>query len=280
MKFRRILAVLAPLAVALLMPVHSPAQTPTPPPPAPAKRGFLISRDVPSPEQVARGQKTYIASCGFCHGSRATGGENGPDLVRSVLALRDEDGDQIGPVILKGRPDKGMPPIPLPPDQIKDVAAYLRARQQEAINRGGYQIQNVVTGDAAKGRAYFSGAGKCNTCHSPSGDLKGIASKFDAVALQARFLYPETRARRSGGNAGKTKTVAVTLAGKTHSGVLEYLDDFSVSLRDQDGVYQSYSRGAGVKVEVTDPLAAHEAQLVKYTDADIHNLLAYLVTLK
>ncbi|HXA65365.1 MAG TPA: c-type cytochrome [Bryobacteraceae bacterium] len=263
--------------------VPLPAQPPPAQPPRPG-RSFLISRDVPDPAGVERGQKIFVARCGFCHGSNANGGESGPDLVRSVLALDDEGGDKIGPVIRNGRPDKGMPAFPLTDDQIKDVGAFLRSRQQAAINRNAYTIQNIVTGDAKKGQAYFNGAGRCNTCHSPTGDLGGIANKYDPVALQSRLVYPRTqRPRRAEGPEPKVipTPVTVTLAsGQTVTGTLEYIDDFDVALRDASGDYRSFTRDAGVKVDVRDPLAAHEELLKKYTDEEMHNLVAYLETLK
>ena len=260
--------------------VPLPAQPPQAQPPRPG-RSFLISRDVPDPAGVERGQKIFVARCGFCHGSNANGGESGPDLVRSVLALDDEGGDKIGPVIRNGRPDKGMPAFPLTDDQIKDVGAFLRSRQQAAIN---HTIQNIVTGDAKRGQAYFNGAGRCNTCHSPTGDLAGIANKYDPVALQSRLVYPRTqRPRRAEGPEPKVipTPVTVTLAsGQTVTGTLEYIDDFDVALRDTSGDYRSFTRDAGVKVDVRDPLAAHEELLKKYTDEEMHNLVAYLEILK
>jgi len=238
----------------------------------------LISRAVPDPAAVERGQKVFVANCGFCHGRTAEGGDSGPDLVRSPLALDDDEGDKIGPVIEHGRPGKGMPPFHLPSDQIKDIAAFLRSRQQAAIDRNAYTILNIVTGNPEKGREYFNGPGRCNTCHSPTGDLAGIARKYDAVALQSRFLYPRPRSK----DAEQVRSeVTVRLAGgQSFSGTLEYMDDFNVALRDASGDYHSFLRDAGLKVEVHDPLAVHAALLKKYTDADIHNLLAYLVTLK
>ena len=274
------------LFLAFLLPLAAQPQRPAQPPPAPGRggRNFLISRDVPDPAAVERGQKTFVARCGFCHGSNANGGESGPDLVRSVLALDDEGGDKIGPVIRNGRPDKGMPAFPMSDDQIKDVAAFLRSRQQAAIDRNTYTIQNIVTGDAKKGQAYFNGAGRCNTCHSPTGDLARVATKYDPVALQSRFLYPgPRRARRGEGPPpkGVPTPVTVTLAsGQKVTGTLEYIDDFNISLRDATGVYRSFERDASLKVDVRDPLAAHEELLKKYTDDDMHNLVAYLVTLK
>ena len=250
-----------------------------PPPSASPRPGgnMLITRTVPDAAAVDRGQKIFIGNCGFCHGTTAQGGDSGPDLVRSALALDDEHGDKIGPVIEQGRASKGMPAFHLPPDQIQDIAAFLRSRQQAAIDRNAYSILNVVTGDREKGREYFNGAGRCHSCHSPTGDLAGIAKKYDAVTLQSRFLYPRQRA----GEAPVHPQVTVTLAsGQPFSGALEYLDDFNVALRDASGEYHSFSRDAHVKVEVHDPLAAHAELLKKYSDADMHNLLAYLVTLK
>lgn len=276
--------ILASAVAVALVPLAAQQPRPAQPQGPAGRRNFLISRAVPDPAAVERGQKTFVARCGFCHGSNGNGGESGPDLVRSVLALDDEGGDKIGPVILNGRPAKGMPAFSLTGDQIKDVAAFLRSRQQAAIDRNTYTIQNIVTGDAKKGQAYFNGAGRCNTCHSPTGDLARIGSKYDPVALQARFIYPqERRSPRDQGSPSKgiSTPVTVTLAsGQTITGTLEYIDDFDVALRDGSGEYHSFSRDPGLKVDVRDPLAAHEELLKKYTDDDMHNLVAYLVTLK
>jgi cytochrome c oxidase cbb3-type subunit 3 len=278
--------VIAAIFAAGLMPLVGQPPRPAQPPAGPGRggRNFLISRAVPDPAAVERGQKTFVARCGFCHGSNANGGESGPDLVRSVLALDDEGGDKIGPVIRSGRPDKGMPAFAFSDDQIRDVAAFLRSRQQAAIDRNTYTIQNIVTGDAKKGQAYFNGAGRCNTCHSPTGDLARVATKYDPVALQSRFLYPGTRRLRRGEEPPPqtiVTPVTVTLAsGQTIKGTLEYMDDFNVALRDASGDYRSFDRSAGLKVDVRDPLAAHEELLKKYSDDDMHNLVAYLETLK
>ena len=265
------LATLSLLTVASLA-----AQAPAPSAPAPPRRNFLISRAVPDPAAAERGQKFFSSNCGFCHGSAAQGGDTGPDLVRSALALDDERGDRIGPVILQGRSGKGMPAFHLPPEQIQDIAAFLRSRQQAAIDRNAYTILNVVTGDAQKGREYFNGEGRCSTCHSPTGDLAGVAKKYDAVALQSRFLYPRPRPDAQPVRPGVTVRLA---SGKSFTGSLEYLDDFNVALRDAAGDYHSFSRER-LKVEIKDPLAAHAELLKKYSDADMHNVLAYLVTLK
>jgi cytochrome c oxidase cbb3-type subunit 3 len=247
---------------------------------------FLAIGAPPDPAAVARGQKTFVTTCAFCHGTNATGGESGPDLVRSVIVLHDDKGSTIGPVVLKGRPSKGMPAFAsMTPDQISDIAAFLKSRTQAAANRMEYKIQNIVTGDPQKGQAFFNGAGKCNTCHSPTGDLAKIAGKYDPVELQSKMLYPRMNSRRRDNpvdTKSPVKAVVTLPSGQTVSGLLEHIDDFNVALQDSAGDYRSFpleGKGA-VKIQITDPLQAHVELLKKYTNADMHNVLAYLETLK
>jgi mono/diheme cytochrome c family protein len=241
------------------------------------------------PAAVERGAKVFAANCAGCHGPAAKGGPGAPDLVRSVLVLDDEKGLLIAPVIREGRPDKGMPKLGLTEAQISDVVAWLHLQTYTAGHRGTYMFQNIVTGDAQKGKAYFNGAGKCSTCHSVTGDLAGVGRKYEPLSLQSRWLEPrESRGRRSRGNASKdsgavTPTVTVTLAsGQSFSGKLDHIDDFTVSLYDSRGQFHSFARDSATppQVEIHDPLKAHSEMLHQYTDADIHNVTAYLVTLK
>jgi cytochrome c oxidase cbb3-type subunit III len=251
-----------------------------------AMRKFLGIGAPPDPAAVERGQKLFVANCAFCHGSTANGGSTGPDLVRSVIVLHDQGtGQEIGKVILNGRPDKGMPKFNMTEAQIKDIAAFLLSRTQAAANRGSYQIQNIVTGDPKAGETYFNA--HCSSCHSPSGDLAHIATKFDPVALQSRFLYPREQ-RRPGAEGPPPDpraeiTVKVTLAsGQSYEGRLDHIDDFSVGLVEPSGEYHSWLFDAekGIKVDVHNPLQAHADMLPEYTNADMHNILAYLETLK
>ena len=242
--------------------------------------GQLISRPVPPADAVERGQKQFVIQCAGCHGSDARGEDNGPDLVRSVIVLDDEQGSLIGPRIRQGRPGDGMPAFDLSDAQIQDLAAFLRERTQAAINRNAYPLQNLLTGNAKDGEAFFNGAGRCNTCHSATGDLAGLASRFQPAQLQTRFLYP--RGGRGGPTGAQGKPITATVTpriGPAVSGRLEFMDDFTVGLRDADGYYRSFSRDA-VKVDIQDPLAAHAQLLKQYTDKNMHDVLAYLVTLK
>jgi cytochrome c oxidase cbb3-type subunit III len=238
-------------------------------------------------EAVERGQKVFQSNCAFCHGSNAKGGESGPDLLRSVVVLDDDEGEKIGVVILNGRLEKGMPKFPFSHEQIADVATFLHQRVKDAALRGTYQVLNVVSGNPEAGKAYFNGAGQCSSCHSVTGDLAHIGSKYDPATVQSTFVMPRAARRGPPGTAVRGEeqhpiTVTVTPAnGPAVEGVLEKVDDFNVALTDKNGEYHSFVRkGAEPKVQIHDPLAAHTELLGKYTDADIHNLTAYLVTLK
>ncbi len=244
-----------------------------------AARLQLISRPVPAEDTVERGRQAFTISCGFCHGIDARGGEGGPDLVRSEMMLKDEGGDLLGPFIRIGRPDQGMPPFQLSDAEVADLAGYVRAQSQAVINRNLYVIQNVATGDRDRGEAYFNGEGGCSGCHSPTGDLAGIANRFDPPRLLNRFLYPG-RGGRGGQSQPLPPEATVTLpGGESYSGTLEYIDDFNVAVRDGNGDYRSFER-TDAAVEIRNPYQAHIDLLGRYTDEDLHDLITYLVTLR
>lgn len=237
---------------------------------------FICAVSLACAQDAQKGQQQYTKSCSFCHGASADGGAEGPSLIRSAMLRHDNNGDLIGPVIHEGRPEKGMPPIPLTPGQIADTVAFLHAQLKKLDrtspgkpSRDHYTMDVLLTGNAAAGKAYFNGAGKCAGCHSPTDDLAGIAKKFPAADLQTRFLYP----------IGKPAPVTVTLAGGAQvKGTLVTMDAFFISIKDADGWPHSWPLSK-VKVDVKDPLAEHRALLKTITNADIHNLFAYLVTL-
>ena len=258
---------LKPLLILLLAAASLTAQTSR----AVRTREFLGLGPSPDPIAAERGEKLYTPNCAFCHGAKANGGDTGPDLIRSALVLHDEKSELIAPLVHKGRPDRGMPAFASFTDsQLADIAAFLHMKIELAANRGLYKELNIVTGNAPAGAAYFQA--HCTGCHSATSDLAHIGAKFDPPDLQARFLYPAAA-------VPATKVTVVLASGESVTGSLKRLDDFDVSLYDSAGVYRSWPRGE-VKVVVEDRLAIHRKLLDEYTDADMHNLLAYLVTLK
>ena len=230
------------------------------------------------PVMVENGQRRFIQSCGFCHGANARGGEGGPDLVRSLMVLEDVDGKLIGPLLKEGRPDQGMPRFDrFTPEQVVEVATFLHSRVTAASRRGDVRLDAATFGDGAAGAAFFGGEGACSTCHSTTGDLNRIGAKYDLETLQSRMLMP----RRSA-TAGTLQTAVIRFAsGQSHSGVLRRLTDFDVSIDEPTGVRRSFLRnGADPVIEVRDPLQAHIDLWPKLTDEQMHNLVAFLASLK
>lgn len=230
-----------------------------------------------------RGRKIWAAECIACHGGNVRGAEKGSNLVRSDLVWRDRYGNEIGPLLHKGHPTQsGAASSSFTKSQVEELSHFIHQRLYDTL-RGSpiFDVQNVLTGDAKAGAAYFNGAGKCSTCHSPTGDFAGIGKKYNPATLQQRFLFPRVVGRGRGGASGKPVTVTVTpSAGAAVSGVLVHLDDFNVSLRDAAGEYHSWKRTPALKVVKNDPYAAHIELLDQYTDKNMHDIVAYLEGLK
>jgi len=249
-------------------------------------------RPTGDPALIERGKTIYSTLCTACHGADLRGGQlGGPNLLRSQLMLSDQQGELVLPIIQGARAEKGMPALPLSPDDVKAVAEYIHAVLATSQRQGAPPPTNtpppdILVGDAAAGQTYFTA--KCSSCHSATGDLQGIGTRFpDAKTLQNFWVSGGRVGGRGGGRGAgganrRPTTVAVTLpSGEKVEGRLVAYDDFLVTLADADGAIRSFRReGDRPKVEITDPLEPHRALLGVYTDKDIHDLTAYLVTVK
>jgi len=228
-----------------------------------------------SPSASARGKLLFVRNCSFCHGRDAAGGESGPDLTRSRLVARDFRGDKIREVIHDGRTGKGMPPFPgLTLPEVNDVIAFVRDQVRQLNSkpggRRGVDVADLQTGNVEQGKAYFEGPGKCAACHSPTGDLAGIATRHAGLEIEMQMLYPQN---------AKAQLTVTTKSGEAFSGTLTYKDEFHIAMTDTAGWSRSWPIGA-VDYKIVSPSDAHIEQLGKYTDDDIHNLMAYLQTLR
>ena len=262
-----------------------------------AGRGFPAQqKPLADPAVIARGKTLYEISCRACHGADLRGGDMaGPNLLRSQIALNDNDGESIGEIVRTGRGD--MDPFNLPEESVKAIAAYIRSILATARGQGsppaGPRVElNVLVGDAAAGQAYF--AKNCSSCHSPTGDLSGLAQRVpDPMALQNLWVSGGGGGGRGGraGGAGAAAAAApnrrevrvtVTLAsGEKVEGRLGRIDDFIVILALADGTTRSFRRDGDLpRIEIRDPLDGHKKLLSIYTDTDMHNVTAYLATLK
>jgi cytochrome c oxidase cbb3-type subunit III len=296
--------------VAAQAPQTPPAAPPQPPPQGgaqqpPAGRGAgqrgggratfpAQQRTLADAATIARGKTLYEVNCRACHGADLRGGDiGGPNLLRSQLVLNDQHGELILPVVKNGRQNPGMPPMPALPlgeEDVKAVAEYIHSVAFTMRGQGspppGEEVElNIVVGDAKAGAAYF--ASRCASCHSATGDMQGIASRISSpLQLQNHWITGGGGRGRGGGAPGSPvpRPVTVTVAqsnGSKVEGRLVRIDDFSVTLVTEDGTQRTFRRsGDTPKVQVNDPLEPHMKLLTAYTDKDIHDVTAYLVTLK
>jgi cytochrome c oxidase cbb3-type subunit III len=258
------------------------AQPPVPAPAAPPQRRMdYPTRPPGDPAAIERGKAVYGVNCQFCHGADTRGGDGGPSLLRSSIVLADQHGETIAPVVRAGRP--GMPKFDFTDAQMADIAAFLHTFRAAGYDESRVKPPSIVVGDAKAGEAFFQA--RCSSCHSTTGDLHGLASKFaDPRLLQQTWLMPGSGAGRGAPPPVEVAPITVTVtlpSGEIVNGRLDRVDDFVVSLTQEDGTRRSFrTTGDTPKVELHDPLQPHRDLLRVYTDADIHNVTAFLVTLK
>lgn len=255
-------------------------------------------RELAAPEVIARGKALFVPNCSSCHGVDLRGGvTGGPNLLRSLVVLSDQHGELILPIVRGARAERGMPALPLPDDDVVAIAEYIHsvlaaARPQGAPPESEAPMPDALVGDATAGQTYF--AAKCTSCHSPTGDLAGIGTRLpEAKALQNYWVIGGNSIGRGGrgaapadgpGTSGERRTVTATVTlptGEKVQGRLVRLDNFFVTLALNDGRLRTFRReGAIPKIDVNDPLAFHKELPALLTDKDMHDVTAYLATLK
>ena len=226
-----------------------------------------------SAAQIEGGKGLFLQNCAFCHGKEAGGGESGPDLTRSKLVTGDKAGEAIADLIHNGRPEKGMPKFNLAEPDVLSLVAFIHAQQDAALSqtgtRKGVDESDLQTGNVAAGKRYFEGEGGCTKCHSAT-TLSGVATRLTGLRLEEQMLYPRDV---------KAKVTVKTATGQTLSGTLEYQDEFTIGMKDAAGQFHSWPTRA-ITFQIDNPVEAHVTALSKYTDEAIHDVFAYIQTLK
>ena len=265
-------------------------------PAGPARQGAAAFpvRPKADPAVIARGKAAYGTNCAYCHGPDARGGESGgTNLLRSEYLMKDKNGEVLSEFLRNADSEQhsgtreGVLKFHFTQEQSSELAAFIHDFHLSSRDPGRMRPPTILVGDARAGEAYFRTT--CATCHSVAGDLKGIGARFsDPRSLQQAWLVPRVYGPRGPyavpdlNTDVSPVTVTVTLdPGDKVEGRLGRIDDFIVTLTEADGTPRSFRRDGDVpQVEVHDPLKPHKDLLPKYADADIHNVTAYLVTLK
>ena len=256
---------------------------------------------VVDPAAHDRGRALCASHCIDCHGSQARGSDTGPNIIRTKVVNFDRSaavaGSVLGPFLKAGHPTQSQKPsASFTDEEVVALANFLRQRVNDTM-RGSplFTVGDIVVGDPKAGEAYFNGEGGCATCHNASTrSLAGVATRIPApVDLQQRMLFPGGggRGRGRGARGGPPgaeasvdrNAITVTVApasGSVVSGVLVEESDFYITLRESDGTVRVVRRAPGMKVTKTNPLQAHIDLLDRISDTQIHDLVAYLETLK
>jgi mono/diheme cytochrome c family protein len=257
-----------------------------------------------------RGRALWASHCIDCHGSQARGSDTGPNIIRTKVVNFDRSaaqaGSVLGPFLKAGHPTQSQKPsASFTDEEVVALANFLRQKVNDTM-RGSplFTVGDIVVGDAKAGQAYFNGDGKCATCHNATErNLAGVSTRIpEPVDLQQRMLFPMGGGRGRGGRGGRgggppadpaaaaaaqaaadRNAVKVTIApasGSQMSGVLVEETDFYVTLREADGTVRVVRRAPGLKVTKTNPMQEHIDLLDRISDKQIHDLVAYLETLK
>ena len=247
------------------------------------------TRALAAPDVIARGKAVFDTNCSSCHATDLRGvPPQGHSLLHSIIALNDQHGELINAELMKH-----TAPITLAGGDPVAVAEYIHSvlatvgGQGSPPGRPDGSNLNILVGDPKAGEAYVKA--NCLSCHSLTGDLKGIATKIpDPRSLQNAWVAGSAGGGGRGGGrggGGGGQPVTVTMAdGKKLEGKLVRKDDFIVILTLPDGTRKSIARDGDIpKVDVTDPQAAHKKMAVALDDIhnkNMHDVTAYLATLK
>jgi cytochrome c oxidase cbb3-type subunit 3 len=233
-----------------------------------------------------RGQALWNSHCIGCHGSQARGTETGPNIIRTKTVNFDRSsqtpGSVLGPFLKAGHPTQsGKPSASFTSDEVVGLANFLRQRVNDTMRSSPlFTVTNILVGDAKAGEAYFNGAGGCTTCHNATtGSLAGIRARVNTpVDLQQRVLFP-MRGRGAANNPYAVTVTVTPASGPAVSGTLVEQSDFYVTLRQADRSILVVPT-TGARVVTNNPMQAHIDLLDRITDRQVHDVVAYLETLK
>jgi mono/diheme cytochrome c family protein len=194
------------------------------------------------------------------------------------VVLGDDHGEHLAPFLKKGLPEKGMPAFASMSDgDLKDIAEFVHLQVEDVANRGTYHVLNILVGSAAKGQTYV--AAHCMSCHTAEA-FAHLGSKFRSPEqLQRGWIWP-MRPINSGDNSLAATATVKTKDGATIMGRVTQVSDFRITLVDSDGRAHVIDRQPGVDVQIKDPLSAHHEIIMTLANDDMHNVTAYLNSLK
>lgn len=225
-----------------------------------------------APADIQYGAKLFGEQCTVCHGGNGDA-VTGVDLRANRFKRSTTDNDLRG-VITNGVQGTGMPPFKFEVPELTGIIAYIR-------NMRTFDQKNTLIGDAGRGRALFDGKGQCSTCHRVNGkgprvapDLSDIGALRTPDGILRAIVDPESEVRYA-----NRSVRAVTRDGKVITGRRMNEDTYTVQLIDEQerlvSLVKSNLREYGLVRRTAMPSFRG-----KLTDAEVADVLAYLLTLK
>jgi PQQ-dependent dehydrogenase (methanol/ethanol family) len=152
---------------------------------------FLFASSALSQNPSLTPEQRFAHLCAGCHGEGGAGGDRAPALIDN-RSLRTRSEAEIQEVIRAGTPG-GMPGFALPPDQLKDLAHWLRSLNLSAF-------ETKPPGNVEDGKHVFFATGQCAECHMVHGtgrangpDLSDIGRKSTVRELERVLENPTSQ---------------------------------------------------------------------------------------
>ena len=237
-----------------------------------AQTGVPKADPIVSPGDIGHGARLFAVNCALCHGPKGTGGR-GADLARPRLTRAIDDA-ALFQIVHDGIPCTEMPANRAMTDhEMWQVIAYVRTLGRAAAER--------VAGDAASGAGVFRSKG-CMGCHAIGANggrmgppLAEVGERRSAAYLRAALLDPAANLPD-----GFTMAEITTAAGEHITGIVLNEDTFALQMRDLTGNLHSFWKQDLTALEEHDDRTPMPSFRGRLTDRELHDLVAYLVSLR
>ncbi len=229
-----------------------------------------------SAEDLAAGAALYSAQCSACHGA---GGSQVPgvDLAGGTFRAGSSD-EALARTIADGVPGTAMRAHRFTPAEMSALIAYVRTMGDVAA---GAPPATLREGNAAAGREFVEGEGRCLSCHRINGtgarraaDLSDIAATRTPAAIDAVLAAPQTTVAPA-----RRFIRAVTADGRLITGRRMNEDSFTVQLLDDRDRLVSLVKAELREYAVSTALVP-PAHTVPLTDSQRRDVVSYLLSLQ
>jgi putative heme-binding domain-containing protein len=246
---------------------------------------IMLTQCSSRPEDLSRGEQLFRIHCASCHGPKGEG-SRGPALAVPKL-FRAPTQESLIEVIRNGIAGTEMPRSRLSPDELKQLAAWVRGLGQSPVQ--------ALSGDAEVGKRLYFGNGKCAECHSINGwggtlgpDLTGIGVRRSTGYLRAALTDPEADVPTY--LSGVRPDVRITQNflqvrlvskdGRKLSAVRVNEDTFSIQVRDATGQIHSFFKSDLIELHRDEGKSPMPSYRGIFSKTELEDIVAFLAALR